>query len=80
MAPPDTLGTLINRQLDLQEWTMADGARITGLSYRHFYRLCHDELQGKNMKADTMTCLERLGLERRTIALAVYGNGSAVPA
>ena len=75
MAASDTLAALLNRQLEALGFSVADAARKTGLSYRQMYRLCTDK--SHHIQPLTVGKLERLGLDRRALALAAY---SAVPA
>ncbi len=75
MAASDTLAALLNRQLEALGFSVADAARKTGLSYRQMYRLCTD--RSHHIQPRTVDKLERLGIDRRALALAAY---SAVPA
>lgn len=74
-ADASSLATLLNEHLDRLELTIADAARMAGLSYRQMHRLCNQ--QSQHIQPATITKLERLGLDRRAMALAAYeSNGT----
>ena len=78
MAHPNSLSTLLNEHLDRLELTIADAARMAGLSYRQMHRLCNQ--QSQHIQPATITKLERLGLDRRAMALAAYeSDGTRSP-
>ena len=78
MAPRDSLAGIVTARLDTLGLSIADGARVTGISYRELHRIVRNRVQ--LIRPATLARLELLGLARRELAVAAYGtNGESPP-
>ncbi len=77
MVPPDSLAALVDEHLRVVGMTIAEAARQVGVSYRQMHRI----VNGKSIYVQPATIdgLERLGLDRRRLVLAVYGAKPTPP-
>ena len=71
MVPPDSLAALVDQHLRVIGMTVTVAARVAGLSTRQMHRI----VKGNSVYVQPATIdgLERLGLDRRRLVLAVYG-------
>lgn len=74
MVPSDSLAALVDEHLRVIGMTVTDAARLAGLSARQMHRI----VKGNSVYVQPATIdgLERLGLDRRRLVLAVYGAES----
>lgn len=55
-----------------QEWSVAEAARQADISYRQMFRLLTGE--SRYIKTGTIDKLAALGIDRRALVLAAYGE------
>ena len=70
MVSPDSLAALVDDHLRMIGMTVAEAARQAGVSYRQMHRIVNGH--SVYVQPATIDGLEKLGLDRRRLVLAVY--------